>query len=140
MLPNLATTILFANSRSLPLIILSLGKIPVIKVPGRTHPVTIHHSKHTNLTDWVGEAVKKTCKIHRSLPPGGILVFLTGKDEIVKAVKKIESSLNGRRKGGRGREDEEGEERAVASHQLRATTHPLQCPQMLHRPKTTGRS
>uniref|UniRef100_A0A7S2VW51 RNA helicase n=1 Tax=Triparma pacifica TaxID=91992 RepID=A0A7S2VW51_9STRA len=85
----------------------SFGEIPVIRVPGRTHPVTIHHSKHTNLTDWVGEAVKKTCKIHRSLPPGGILVFLTGKDEIVKAVKKIECSLNGRRKGGRGREDEE---------------------------------
>lgn len=39
--------------------------------------VTIHYNKRT-VDDYVGEAYKKTCKIHRQLPEGGILVFLTG--------------------------------------------------------------
>ena len=67
--------------------------LPVISVPGRTHPVTIHHSKETELDDYLGEAVKKVCKIHRKLPEGGILVFLTGKDEILRCVKKLRNAL-----------------------------------------------
>lgn len=34
-------------------------------------------------------ALVKTCKIHRKLPPGGILVFLTGKQEVVRMVNKL---------------------------------------------------
>lgn len=41
--------------------------------------VTIHYNKHT-VEDYVGEAYKKACKIHRQLPEGGMLVFLTGKE------------------------------------------------------------
>ena len=63
--------------------------VPVMKVPGRTHPVTVHHSKDTELEDYEGEVVKKVIKIHRKLPLGGILVFLTGKDEIVSVVKRL---------------------------------------------------
>ncbi|MPC96407.1 putative ATP-dependent RNA helicase DHX37 [Portunus trituberculatus] len=43
--------------------------------------VTIHYNKRT-LDDYVGEAYKKTCKIHRQLPEGGILVFLTGEARV----------------------------------------------------------
>lgn len=58
---------------------------PVIKVDARQFPVTIHFNKRTPLEDYAGEAFHKTCKIHRMLPPGGILVFLTGQAEIGRA-------------------------------------------------------
>jgi ATP-dependent RNA helicase DHX37/DHR1 len=35
----------------------------------------------------------KTCKIHRQLPPGGILIFLTGKQEIVRMVNRLRRAL-----------------------------------------------
>lgn len=37
--------------------------------------------------------MKKICKIHRKLPQGGILVFLTGKQEIVRMVKRLRKIL-----------------------------------------------
>lgn len=40
--------------------------------------MTLHFSKKT-ADDYVEAAIKKVCKIHRQLPAGGILVFLTGK-------------------------------------------------------------
>lgn len=55
---------------------------PVINVDARQFPVTVHFSKKTALLDYVDEAFKKVSKIHQKLPPGGILVFLTGQDEI----------------------------------------------------------
>jgi ATP-dependent RNA helicase DHX37/DHR1 len=66
----------------------------VVRIPGRTFPVTIHHAKTTELDDYEGVALKKICKIHRKLPAGGILVFLTGKQEIARMVKKLERLLN----------------------------------------------
>jgi ATP-dependent RNA helicase DHX37/DHR1 len=39
------------------------------------------------------------CKIHRKLPRGGILVFLTGKSEIIRMVKKLRRALNVRGRG-----------------------------------------
>jgi len=65
----------------------------VVRVKGRTFPVTIHHSKTTELDDYEREAYQKVCKIHRKLPQGGILVFLTGKQEIVRMVKRLRKSL-----------------------------------------------
>ena len=65
----------------------------LIRVPGRTHPVTIHHSKVTELDNYTEVAFKKVCKIHRKLPRGGILVFLTGKQEIIRMVNRLRKSL-----------------------------------------------
>jgi ATP-dependent RNA helicase DHX37/DHR1 len=65
-----------ANSRLFP------EPPPVINVDARQYPVTVHFNKRTALTDYVGEALKKVSKIHQNLPPGGILVFLTGQDDI----------------------------------------------------------
>ncbi len=65
----------------------------LVKVPGRTFPVTIHHSKTTELDDYEGAALQKVCKIHRKLPPGGILVFLTGKQEIIRMVNRLRRRL-----------------------------------------------
>ncbi|XP_065192083.1 probable ATP-dependent RNA helicase DHX37 [Sycon ciliatum] len=56
---------------------------PVIKVGSRQFPVTVHFTKRTpNDDQYMQEAVKKVCKIHRELPEGGILVFVTGQQEI----------------------------------------------------------
>lgn len=79
------------------------GPPSVVTVPGRTHPVTIHHSKVTELDDYETVAFKKICKIHRKLPPGGILVFLTGKAEIIRMVNRLRRSLSGRDKDKRFR-------------------------------------
>eukprot|EP00934_Nitzschia_sp_Nitz4_P008609 Nitzschia sp. Nitz4//scaffold39_size137210//9590//15393//NITZ4_003183-RA/size137210-snap-gene-0.131-mRNA-1//1//CDS//3329550335//8599//frame0 len=66
----------------------------VVNVPGRTHPVTIHHSKVTEIDDYESAAFKKICRIHRKLPQGGILVFLTGKGEIIRMVNRLRKALN----------------------------------------------
>ncbi|TBU35061.1 P-loop containing nucleoside triphosphate hydrolase protein [Dichomitus squalens] len=63
---------------------------PIINVPARQHPVTVHFSRRTN-SDYISEAIKKTSKIHARLPPGGILVFLTGQNEITGVCRKLEA-------------------------------------------------
>ena len=45
---------------------------PVLKVDARQFPVTIHFNRKT-ADDYLGEAFNKVCKIHRSVPPGGML-------------------------------------------------------------------
>jgi len=62
---------------------------PVIKVDARQYPVSIHFNKRTPELDYVDEAYKKISKIHKRLPAGGILVFLTGQQEIVNLCKKL---------------------------------------------------
>ncbi len=51
---------------------------PVIDVPARQFPVTVHFSRRTELQDFVDAAFRKVARIHAELPPGGVLVFLTG--------------------------------------------------------------
>ncbi|WVO12956.1 hypothetical protein L204_100565 [Cryptococcus depauperatus] len=61
---------------------------PVIYIQARQHPVTIHFSRKT-ASDYVAEAYKKVSKIHSRLPPGGVLVFMTGQGEIQALCKKL---------------------------------------------------
>lgn len=63
---------------------------PTINVAGRQHPVTIHFNRRTR-PDYVAEAIRKTVKIHNRLPPGGILIFLTGQNEITGVCRKLEA-------------------------------------------------
>ncbi|KAJ8080565.1 putative ATP-dependent RNA helicase DHR1 [Marasmius tenuissimus] len=63
---------------------------PVINVSARQHPVTVHFNRRT-AADYVTEAIRKTIKIHTRLPPGGILVFLTGQNEINGVCRKLEA-------------------------------------------------
>jgi ATP-dependent RNA helicase DHX37/DHR1 len=65
---------------------------PVINVAARQHPVTIHFSRRT-YPDYVTQAIKKTIKIHTRLPPGGILIFLTGQAEITGVCRKLEAKF-----------------------------------------------
>ncbi|KAI0061700.1 P-loop containing nucleoside triphosphate hydrolase protein [Artomyces pyxidatus] len=62
---------------------------PIISVPARQHPVTVHFNRRT-VSDYVTEAIRKTSKIHSRLPPGGILIFLTGQNEITGVCRKLE--------------------------------------------------
>lgn len=66
---------------------------PLIKVDARQHPVTMHFSRKTP-SDYIDAAYKMCCKIHANLPPGGILVFLTGKQEIVRLARKLNSKYS----------------------------------------------
>lgn len=65
---------------------------PLIKTEARQHPVSVHFNRRTP-HDYVEEAYKKICKIHRRLPPGGILVFLTGQNEIADLLKRLWSTF-----------------------------------------------
>ncbi|XP_063051694.1 probable ATP-dependent RNA helicase DHX37 [Engraulis encrasicolus] len=66
---------------------------PVIKVEARQFPVTVHFNKRTAVEDYTGEAFRKTCKIHRMLPPGGILVFLTGQAEVHSLCRRLRKAF-----------------------------------------------
>lgn len=82
---------------------------PVIKVDARQFPVTIHFNKRTPLEDYTGEAFHKTCKIHRMLPPGGILVFLTGQAEVHSLCRRLRKAFPFRKGNTATAEDEEAE-------------------------------
>ncbi|XP_062083216.1 ATP-dependent RNA helicase DEAH13 isoform X2 [Humulus lupulus] len=62
---------------------------PVIEVPTRQFPVTTHFSKRTEIVDYIGQAYKKVLAIHKSLPQGGILVFVTGQREVEYLCQKL---------------------------------------------------
>ncbi|KAG9051688.1 putative ATP-dependent RNA helicase DHR1 [Tulasnella sp. UAMH 9824] len=62
---------------------------PIISVEGRQHPVSVHFNRRTT-HDYVNEAVKKASKIHARLPAGGILIFLTGQNEVHDVCRKLE--------------------------------------------------
>lgn len=62
---------------------------PVIEVPTRQFPVTVYFAKKTEITDYVGAAYKKILAIHKKLPSGGILVFVTGQREVEDLCRKL---------------------------------------------------
>ncbi|KAK6939099.1 LOW QUALITY PROTEIN: Helicase-associated domain, partial [Dillenia turbinata] len=59
---------------------------PVIEVPTRQFPCTF---QKTEVVDYIGQAYKKVVAIHKRLPPGGILVFVTGQREVEYLCKKL---------------------------------------------------
>ncbi|KAJ4255496.1 putative ATP-dependent RNA helicase DHR1 [Fusarium torreyae] len=67
---------------------------PVLEVEGRQHPVTIHFSRRTQ-HDYVEEAFGKISRGHKKLPPGDILVFLTGRNEILQLSKRLKAAFGG---------------------------------------------
>ena len=68
-------------------------KINMIEVEARMFPVKVVHEKETR-ADYVEECIKKIVKIHTNLPPGGVLVFLTGEEEIRYVVNEVRSRLD----------------------------------------------
>ena len=74
------------------------GTPPLIQTEGRQYPVTIHFARRTR-RDYSEEAFEKICKGHRKLPPGGMLVFLTGQNEITALAKRLNEALPSLQKG-----------------------------------------
>ena len=60
--------------------------------------MTVHFNKRTAFDDYVDEAYRKVCKIHRQLPDGGILVFLTGQQEVNAMCRKLRQTFPGVRR------------------------------------------
>ena len=54
---------------------------PILFIPGRTYPVDILYTKEPEM-DYLDAALMTVMQIHLSEPPGDILVFLTGQEEI----------------------------------------------------------
>lgn len=68
------------------------GRPPLIQAEGRQYPVTTHFSRRTQ-RDYVEEAFRKVCRGHKKLPPGNMLVFLTGQNEITALSKRLKDAL-----------------------------------------------
>ncbi|KAK9848573.1 hypothetical protein WJX84_001989, partial [Apatococcus fuscideae] len=66
---------------------------PVLHVPARQFPVTVHFNRRTEQQDYIGAAFSKVCKIHRQLPPGGVLVFLSGEREVQELVARLRQTF-----------------------------------------------
>nr|CAB3237894.1 probable ATP-dependent RNA helicase DHX37 [Phallusia mammillata] len=72
---------------------------PLLKIDVRQFPVTVHFNKKTpfsedkNQCPYLNEAYKKICKIHRTLPSGGLLVFVTGKQEVHALMRKLNNTF-----------------------------------------------
>ncbi|KAH9836800.1 P-loop containing nucleoside triphosphate hydrolase protein [Rhodofomes roseus] len=69
------------------------GNAPCFTIPGRTFPVEIFHSK-SPCEDYVDSAVKQVLQIHLSLPPGDILVFMTGQEDIEVTCQVVQERLS----------------------------------------------
>ncbi|DBB04578.1 TPA: hypothetical protein ACH3X1_012656 [Trebouxia sp. C0004] len=65
---------------------------PLMKVPGRLHPVEIFYTQEPE-RDYLEAAIRTVVQIHVCEPPGDILVFLTGEEEIEDACKKINKEI-----------------------------------------------
>ena len=66
---------------------------PLVQAEGRQYPVTVHFARKTQF-DYLDEAFKKVSRGHKKLPPGGMLVFLTGQNEIVALEKRLKQALD----------------------------------------------
>lgn len=56
---------------------------PVVKIDARTFPVTVHFARRTE-EDYIKAAHRMTLQLHRQLPPGSVLVFVTGRQEVTR--------------------------------------------------------
>jgi pre-mRNA-splicing factor ATP-dependent RNA helicase DHX15/PRP43 len=61
---------------------------PLMKVPGRTHPVEIFYTPEPE-KDYIEASVRTAMQIHQYESAGDILLFLTGEEEIEDVCRKI---------------------------------------------------
>lgn len=102
---------------------------PVVNVEARTYPVKTHFAKRTELNDYVGEAVKKVSQIHRKLPPGGVLVFLTGQSEIEAVCAKLRARFDPKRRrkaGTQAARDQKRMDQEMEAEQTQKLTEAMQ--------------
>ncbi|CAE6425567.1 unnamed protein product [Rhizoctonia solani] len=94
----------FGNAGPLKIIVMSatldaerfsrfFGGARVVYVKGRQHPVKLMYLKD-NTADYLESALKTVFQIHINQPPGDILVFLAGQEDIETLEKAIQSYSN----------------------------------------------
>lgn len=66
---------------------------PVFEVPGRTFPVEVVYSPFRSYGVYVDASLEKIIDIHRNEPPGDILLFLTGQEEIDLACESLNAKM-----------------------------------------------
>lgn len=62
---------------------------PIFNVPGRVHPVEVYYTQAPE-ANYLEAALVTVFQIHATQPEGGILVFLTGQEEIDRACERVE--------------------------------------------------
>ncbi|KAJ8451438.1 hypothetical protein Cgig2_017829 [Carnegiea gigantea] len=67
---------------------------PIFKIPGRRYPVEIHYTKAPE-ADYLDAAIVTALQIHVTQPPGDILIFLTGQEEIETAEEILKHRTRG---------------------------------------------
>jgi HrpA-like RNA helicase len=67
-------------------------KSVLLEVPGRTYPIEDEYA-NDDVENYVEASITKTLEIHNSKEPGDILIFLTGPDEIDRAVEDVQAKL-----------------------------------------------
>lgn len=65
---------------------------PLVQIEGRQYEVTPHWSRRTS-HDYLEDMFNKVSRGHRKLPPGGILVFLTGQSEIQTMAHRLREAF-----------------------------------------------
>lgn len=66
---------------------------PLLSVPGRMYPVDLIYSEDSVL-NYVDESVKMAIKICETEPPGDLLIFLTGEEEIEEVCRRISDEVH----------------------------------------------
>ncbi|KAF5206162.1 Atp-dependent rna helicase dhx8 [Thalictrum thalictroides] len=67
---------------------------PIFRIPGRRFPIEIHYTKAPE-ADYMDAAIVTILQIHLTQPPGDILVFLTGQEEIEAAEELLRQRTRG---------------------------------------------
>ncbi|KAH1246480.1 Pre-mRNA-splicing factor ATP-dependent RNA helicase DEAH1 [Glycine max] len=67
---------------------------PIFRIPGRRYPVEISYTKAPE-ADYLDAAIVTSLQIHVTQPPGDILVFLTGQEEIETAEEILKHRTRG---------------------------------------------
>ena len=75
------------------------GPPPLVQAEGRQYPVTVHFSRRTH-RDYIEEMFRKVSRGHRKLPPGGMLVFLTGQNEIKHLSRRLKQTFKPTQRSG----------------------------------------
>jgi ATP-dependent RNA helicase DHX8/PRP22 len=65
---------------------------PIFRIPGRMHPVEVMYTLEPE-TDYMDAALITVMQIHLSEPPGDILLFLTGQEEIDTACEILHERM-----------------------------------------------
>jgi len=74
------------------------GGCPVYNVPGRAYPVEIAHAAEA-VRSYYESAIETVMDIHMTMGAGDILLFLTGQEEIDKAVRRINDEVRSMAEG-----------------------------------------